>query len=75
MIVKNGLVYYRGEIVEKDIKIEDNKIVKIGKNLEGESYNAEKRLILPGLVNTHTHLAMTLLRGYADDLPLNEWLE
>lgn len=32
-------------------------------------------LIIPGFVNTHTHLAMTLLRGYADDLPLREWLE
>ncbi len=32
-------------------------------------------LILPGLVNTHSHLAMTLLRGLADDLPLKTWLE
>ncbi|MBU6999957.1 MAG: amidohydrolase family protein, partial [Theionarchaea archaeon] len=32
-------------------------------------------LVIPGLVNTHTHLAMTLLRGYGDDLPLQEWLE
>lgn len=30
--------------------------------------------LLPGLVNLHTHAAMTLLRGYADDLPLMEWL-
>jgi len=75
MIIKNGLIYYRGEIVKRDIEIEGNKIVRIGKNIEGESYNAEGKLILPGLVNTHTHLAMTLLRGYADDLPLNEWLE
>jgi 5-methylthioadenosine/S-adenosylhomocysteine deaminase len=32
------------------------------------------QVVLPGLVNTHTHAAMTLLRGYADDLPLMEWL-
>lgn len=31
-------------------------------------------LIMPGLVNAHTHAAMSLLRGVADDLPLNEWL-
>ncbi|KUO52396.1 MAG: N-ethylammeline chlorohydrolase [Desulfitibacter sp. BRH_c19] len=31
--------------------------------------------VMPGLVNCHTHTAMTLLRGYADDLPLMEWLE
>lgn len=33
------------------------------------------RLALPGFINAHTHAAMTLLRGYADDLPLMEWLE
>lgn len=32
-------------------------------------------LLIPGLVNLHTHAAMTLLRGYADDLPLMEWLQ
>src|SRR5687768_17289261 len=31
--------------------------------------------IIPGLVNGHTHAAMTLFRGFADDLPLMEWLE
>ena len=31
--------------------------------------------LIPGLVNGHTHAAMTLFRGYADDLPLMEWLE
>ena len=33
------------------------------------------QLVMPGLINTHTHAAMTLLRSYADDLPLMEWLE
>ncbi|HEY3396847.1 MAG TPA: amidohydrolase [Armatimonadota bacterium] len=32
-------------------------------------------VLLPGLVNAHTHVAMTLLRGYADDMPLKSWLE
>lgn len=32
-------------------------------------------IVMPGLVNTHGHLAMTLLRGMADDLPLSTWLE
>ncbi|MBQ6244659.1 MAG: amidohydrolase family protein [Bacteroidales bacterium] len=36
---------------------------------------ADGMAILPSLFNTHTHAAMTLLRGYADDLPLQEWLE
>lgn len=36
--------------------------------------NLHNRLVMPGLVNCHTHAAMTLLRGMADDLPLDEWL-
>jgi 5-methylthioadenosine/S-adenosylhomocysteine deaminase len=32
-------------------------------------------ILLPGFVNAHTHAGMTLLRGFADDLPLREWLE
>ncbi|MBE3573015.1 MAG: amidohydrolase [Moorella humiferrea] len=36
---------------------------------------AEDKVALPGLVNAHTHAAMALLRSYADDLPLKEWLE
>jgi 5-methylthioadenosine/S-adenosylhomocysteine deaminase len=44
-------------------------------------YNAEQtinlgnHLLIPGLVNAHGHAAMSLLRGYADDLPLKPWLE
>lgn len=41
----------------------------------GELINASGCIIMPGLVNTHSHLAMTLVRGLADDLPLMEWLE
>jgi 5-methylthioadenosine/S-adenosylhomocysteine deaminase len=33
------------------------------------------KVLLPGFINTHGHTAMSLLRGYADDLPLQEWLE
>lgn len=33
------------------------------------------QVLIPGLVNTHTHAAMTLLRGFADDMPLLRWLE
>jgi 5-methylthioadenosine/S-adenosylhomocysteine deaminase len=36
--------------------------------------DAKGGIIMPGLVNTHTHLPMTLLRGIADDLPLFDWL-
>jgi 5-methylthioadenosine/S-adenosylhomocysteine deaminase len=39
-----------------------------------ESLDATGGLVIPGLVNAHTHVAMTLLRGYADDKPLYDWL-
>jgi 5-methylthioadenosine/S-adenosylhomocysteine deaminase len=37
--------------------------------------DAEGAVLIPGLVNAHTHLPMTLLRGFADDMPLQQWLE
>ncbi len=40
-----------------------------------DELDAEGGLVMPGLVNAHTHVAMTLLRGYADDKPLDEWLQ
>ncbi|TKX79962.1 amidohydrolase [Halorubrum sp. SD626R] len=39
-----------------------------------ETLDASGSLVIPGLVNAHTHVAMTLLRGYADDKPLDAWL-
>src|SRR5688500_10939444 len=35
----------------------------------------DNHVLIPGLVNAHTHAAMTLMRGLADDLPLMRWLE
>jgi len=40
-----------------------------------EILDGEGMAVMPGLVNAHTHAAMTLLRGYGDDLPLMEWLQ
>jgi len=65
------------------IAIENGTIVDVGKSEEilrkyssgYEKINAKGRVVVPGLVNTHQHAAMSLLRGYADDLPLQEWLE
>jgi 5-methylthioadenosine/S-adenosylhomocysteine deaminase len=37
--------------------------------------NRPGHILIPGLVNTHTHAAMTLFRGFADDMPLEPWLE
>jgi len=44
--------------------------------LDGDDeLDAAGGLVVPGLVNAHTHVAMTLLRGYADDKPLDAWLQ
>ncbi|MFC6974934.1 amidohydrolase [Halomicroarcula sp. GCM10025709] len=40
-----------------------------------DELDADGGLVIPGLVNAHTHVAMTLLRGYADDKPLDRWLQ
>ena len=61
-------------IIEGDVYIEDGRIVEIGKiNVEAD-YVVKKKIVMPGLINTHTHLPMTLMRGYGDDLTLEEWL-
>ncbi|HEX6988876.1 MAG TPA: amidohydrolase [Bacillota bacterium] len=39
-----------------------------------ERVDAREAVVIPGFVNTHNHAAMTLLRGYADDMPLMQWL-
>jgi 5-methylthioadenosine/S-adenosylhomocysteine deaminase len=59
-----------------DILIEENIIKQIGENLSGEiTINAKNRIVMPGLINLHTHSPMQFLRGIADDLPLKQWLE
>lgn len=58
--------------------IENGKIREIsGETIhddDAEMTDAEGMYVMPGFINTHTHLPMTMLRGYADDLPLHEWL-
>ncbi len=58
---------------------DDGTIAAIGENAGRDheydhAIEGHGRVLLPGLVNTHTHAAMTLLRGYADDMPLQTWL-
>lgn len=48
---------------------------EVGARAGDEVVDAAGCALVPGLVNGHTHAAMTLFRGYADDLPLMEWLE
>ena len=65
-------------IEKKDILINDNKIEKVEVDITDEfdeKINAKNMIIMPGLVNTHTHLAMSIFRGYKDDKKLMDWLE
>ena len=56
--------------------IEGNRIAEIGKRREADTVlDGRGKIALPGFVNLHTHAAMTLFRGYADDLDLSTWLE
>jgi 5-methylthioadenosine/S-adenosylhomocysteine deaminase len=61
------------------IRAEDGLIAEIGEGVrprQGDALiEAGGMPAVPGLVNAHTHAAMTLLRGHGDDLPLSEWLE
>ena len=43
-------------------------------DIHAETIDAKDAIIMPGLINGHTHAAMTLFRGLADDLPLKQWL-
>lgn len=63
------------------IVVSKNKITAIGKSSEisrkysaKQIINAQNKFIIPGLINTHTHIPMTLFRGISDDLDLNDWL-
>ncbi len=63
---------------KKDVFIEGNIIKKIGENLDCEcddKIDGDGKAIIPSFVNAHAHAAMTLMRGYADDMQVMQWLE
>ncbi len=62
--VRQGRIQALVPIAEVDARFEASEVLE-----------RPHHVLLPGLVNAHTHAAMTLLRGLADDLPLMEWLE
>ncbi|MBN1785901.1 MAG: amidohydrolase [Candidatus Methanofastidiosa archaeon] len=75
MIIKGGILYHNGRFLKSDISVVNGSIVNISKDIAGdETLDASGLVIIPGFVNTHTHNAMTLLRGVGDDMPLQEWL-
>ncbi|MFH1786184.1 MAG: amidohydrolase [archaeon] len=77
--IKNALILTqnsRREVFEKDVRIEGNRIAEVGKNLSKSGYviDAKGKLLIPGLVNTHCHAYMAMLRGYAEDMEVEKWL-
>jgi 5-methylthioadenosine/S-adenosylhomocysteine deaminase len=86
IIIKGGTLLTMSETMDvidnPVIGIRNGKIafIKHGDIDVGNSYTAKKvlcahgSLIMPGLINTHTHLPMVCFRGLADDLPLMDWL-
>lgn len=81
-LIKNAyvldMVGDNANIEKKDILINDNIIEKVDKDIDieaEEKINAKNMLVMPGLVNTHTHLAMSIFRGYKADRKLMDWLE
>lgn len=74
------------DLIEGELYVEDDRIVFVGDKDSAKQYAAKRQenwdreidcegnVLLPGFKNAHTHSAMTFLRSYADDLPLQEWL-
>ena len=78
ILVKNALILDSYKSERSSVLIENDKISEISQDLVSQDahrvIDGEGKLLMPGMVNTHTHLSMTLLRGLADDLPLDIWL-
>ncbi len=65
------------EIKERDILIDGNKIAEISQVINESAdkiIDCNKNIVMPGFVNTHNHLAMSIFRGYKDDKSLMDWL-
>ena len=80
LLVRSGLVVTmndRFDVVHGDVSIADGRIAAIASNIttpHDRVIDAGGGYVLPGLIQTHVHLCQTLFRGYADDLPLMDWL-
>ena len=70
-IIKNGGVAVQGDTI---IETGPGDILR-EKYPDAELITEEHGLVMPGLINTHTHAAMACFRGLADDLPLMQWLQ
>ena len=80
ILIRNGLIITQDDdrrILKGDMLIEGKRISKIGK-IKGSAdieIDASGKAVLPGFINTHTHVAMAHLKGLLDDIPLETFLE
>ncbi len=70
-VIENGALAVAGDRLARIWSLDDDPQLPPGR----QRLDAAGGIVLPGLVNAHTHLPMTLFRGLADDLPLMTWLE
>ena len=84
ILIKNANIISMSEKRERfekniDILICDNIIKKIGKNIQTDentkTIDATGKIVLPGLINTHSHIAMSIFRETIDGYKLQQWLE
>lgn len=81
MLIQNGLVLLRcgsgWKYEKKNIVVEGNRISAITDKVpdDAEVLDASGKLVMPGLINAHTHAYMTIHRNYADDLAFFDWLD
>ena len=77
ILIKDPIII-ADEVHRNSILVVDNKIEEISSKLNDNDaevvIDAHDKIAMPGLVNTHTHVAMTLLRGVGDDQALQTWL-
>jgi 5-methylthioadenosine/S-adenosylhomocysteine deaminase len=69
----------KNEVIKNtNIYIQNDKIIHIGEIREDikveRVIDGKNKIAMPGLINSHTHIGMSLLRNFADDLPLHDWL-
>lgn len=80
ILIKNALILSPNTNFKnkQSILIKDNLIAEISSQIDESNaskiIDATGKILIPGLINTHTHLSMTLFRGLADDLSLDSWL-
>lgn len=82
ILLKNALVLTqdskRRVLKNHDVLVENEAISEVGASLKRSAeqvIDCSGKLVMPGLVNAHTHLAMSLLRGFGEDVKLQDWLE